>query len=237
MAEDNSDRDTSLTPYVGSSIRRVADTPLLLGRSEFVGDMHRDRELHARVVRSDVAHGRIIQVHTEVARGCPGVVAVITAQDIPAVRIPVRLPFAATSETNAALQPALASDRVRYVGEPLAVVIATDRYVAEDAAREVWVDLEELTPVIGTRGAVSTESPLLNPELGTNVFSPIPIKYGEDVAELFRKADVVVSAKLRMQRHTAIPLEPRGLIAEYNPELDSLTVWGGKGQAFQSQRA
>jgi carbon-monoxide dehydrogenase large subunit len=213
-------------PYVGSSVRRVEDAPLLLGRTTFVADIHRDDELHMRVVRSSSAHARITALHTDVARGWPGVVAVLTAEDIPAVRIPIRLPHAATPEAQAVLQPALASDRVRYVGEPLAVVVATDRYTAEDAAREVWAEFDELAPLVNTRDAASPGTSAIHSVLGSNVVNRIPLKYGEDVDQIFRRADMVVSARLRMQRHTAVPLETRGLIAEYDFENERLTVWG-----------
>lgn len=149
-----------------------------------------------------------------------------TAQDIPGVRIPIRLPFAATPEAQTVLQPALASDLVRYVGEPLAVVVATDRYTAEDAAREVWTECDELTPLVSTREAASADAPAIHAGLGGNVVNRIPLKYGADVDEIFRNADLVVSAKLRMQRHTAMPLETRGLVAEYDSEMERLTVWG-----------
>jgi len=216
----------ALTRYFGAALRRREDPQLLRGRTTFVADIHRDRELHMRIVRSESAHARIKAVHTDLARDSPGVVAVFTAADIPAVRIPIRLPFAATPEAQAVLQPALASDRVRYVGEPLAVVVATDRYAAEDAAREVWTEFEEITPVVNTRIAASAETQPIHPGMESNVVNRIPIKFGDDVDQIFSKADVVVSARLRMQRHTAVPLEPRGLIAEYDPESERLTVWG-----------
>jgi aerobic carbon-monoxide dehydrogenase large subunit len=217
---------TPLSRYVGSSIRRVEDVPLLLGRTSFVADIHREDELHMRVVRSNSAHARITALHADVARGWPGVVAVFTAEDIPAVRIPIRLPFAATPEAQAVLQPALATDRVRYVGEPLAVVVATNRSTAEDAAREVWAEFDELAPLVNTRDAASPGAFAIHSGLGSNVVNRIPLKYGEDVDQVFKSADLVVSAKLRMQRHTAVPLETRGLIAEYDSENERLTVWG-----------
>ena len=132
-----------------------------------------------------------------------GVVAVVTAADIPEVQIPIRLQFAETPEALRLLQPPLARDRVRYVGEPVAVVVAEDAYIAEDAAERVELDLEEL-PV----------DAVLHDELASNVVNTFPTAYGPPVDEVLAEADVVLRQTLRVQRHTGVPLETRGLLAE-----------------------
>jgi carbon-monoxide dehydrogenase large subunit len=122
---------------VGSSAPRARDRDLVAGRGRFVADVDRPGQVYARVVRSPVAHAVIRAVHAHEARAAPGVVAVVLAHDVPNTRIPIRLPFAATPNAALALQPLLAADRVRYVGEPVAVVVADDPWRAEDAAEMI----------------------------------------------------------------------------------------------------
>ena len=132
--------------YVGRSVLRVEDLRHLTGTSRFGDDVHLDGELHARMVRSEIAFGRLREVDCSAARAMPGVVAVFTAAEVPDVRIPVRL--FPTADAERALQAPLASGYVRYVGEPIAVVVAESAYVAEDAAAEVVAEIEPLAPVL-----------------------------------------------------------------------------------------
>ncbi|HWH05039.1 MAG TPA: xanthine dehydrogenase family protein molybdopterin-binding subunit [Gaiellaceae bacterium] len=161
-------------------------------------------------------------VDPSAARELPGVVDVITAADVPDARIPIRLPFAETPRSQLALQPLLARDRVRYVGEPVAVVVAEDAYVAEDAAELVVLDLEELDPVADVRAAVPAAP--LHDDLGGNVVDTFPLAYG-DIESAFAAAAVVVRETLRMPRDAATPLETRGVLAEVD-EAGRLVVWG-----------
>ena len=138
---------------VGSSVGRARDLELVTGRGRFVADVDRPGQLHARIVRSPLARARLIGVGTEVALRQRGVVAVVTAHDVPDVRIPIRIPFAATPNAETVLQPLLARDVVRYVGEPVAVVVAEDPWSAEDAAELVELELEP-----GRRARSSTSS-------------------------------------------------------------------------------
>jgi aerobic carbon-monoxide dehydrogenase large subunit len=211
--------------YVGKSVLRTEDRPLLLGEGSFIDDIDRPTQLHARVVRSQVASGHIVALHTEAARERPDVVAVLTAEDLPAnLRIPIRL--APSEEARMALQPFLAREVVRYVGEPLAVVVGTSPYAAEDAAAGVWAEIEQLRAVTDVNDAVLEGTPLLHPAAGTNVVHREHVALDGDVEAVFASADVVVSKRLSVHRHSAIPLEPRGLIAEYDPRAGALTVWG-----------
>jgi carbon-monoxide dehydrogenase large subunit len=149
-------------------------------------------------------------VRAEAALSAPGVAAVVTAADVPDVRIPIRIAFAARPEAEPALQPLLAREEVRYVGEPVAVVVAERPHLAEDAAELVELELDELEPAADLEKA---------PEL-----IRFDVRHG-DVESAFARADVVVRRRLRVQRLTACPLETRGLLAE--PEADGrLTVWG-----------
>lgn len=205
---------------VGSDVRRSEDQRLLTGGGDYVGDVHRAGQLWARVVRSPVPHAELRAVDVAAALARPGVVAAITAADVPETLIPIRLEFADTPEANLALQPLLARGRVRYVGEPVAVVVAEDPYLAEDAAELVVLDLEELAPVADAAGG----GPVLHDALGTNVVNTFPMRYG-DVDAAFAEAALVVRETLRVPRDAATPLETRGVLAEVDPD-GRLIVWG-----------
>jgi len=208
---------------IGSDVARAEDLPLLTGSAQFVADIDRPGQLWARVVRSPLAHARLSAIDITAAREHPEVVDVITAADIPQLRIPIRLPFAETPEANQILQPPLADDVVRYVGEPIALIVATTPFAAEDAAELVGLDFDELDPVVDVLEA--EQLPAIHGQIGGNVVTRVPMRYG-DVDSLFERADVVVRRQLRMHRHTGVPMETRGLVAEFDAEAGRLTVWG-----------
>ena len=211
--------------YVGTSVPRVEDGPLLTGDGRFVDDLGRDRQLTARIVRSDVASGRLVAIRTDAARRRPGVAAVITAADVPDIRIPVRM--MPSEEAVPVTQPPLARDVVRYVGEPVAVVLAADPYIAEDAAGEVEVEIEPAEPLLDGPGAAAPEAAVLHPHARNgNVVNTLRSRWGRDADEILAAADVVVRDRLRVQRHAAIPIETRGLLAEFDAASGRLTVWG-----------
>jgi carbon-monoxide dehydrogenase large subunit len=211
-------------PYVGRPLPRVEDLRLLTGGGRYGADFDRPGQLHARVVRSQVSHGRIGSVDTSSAIRRPGVVCVVTAADLPDVRIPIRL--FPTENAQHALQAPLARDHVRYVGDPVAVVIATDPYLAEDAADGVTVDLDALEVVVDPVAAAGAAAPLLHPQMDSNVIDGVQVRHGEGIDELFEQAAVVVRQRFSVQRHGAVPLEPRCLLAEHDPATGELTVWG-----------
>jgi CO/xanthine dehydrogenase Mo-binding subunit len=210
--------------YVGRSIPRVEDLRLLTGGGRYGADFDLPDQVHARIVRSQVAHGRIRAIDTSAAAGRPGVLAVLTAKDLPDARIPVRL--FPTENAIRVLQPALASDTVRYVGEPIAVVLASDPYVAEDAADDIAVEIDPLEVVLDPFDAVSETSPVIHPEIGGNVIDRMEISHGEGIDQLFDEAAVRVRRQFSVQRHGAVPLEPRCLLAAYDSSTSELTVWG-----------
>jgi carbon-monoxide dehydrogenase large subunit len=211
-------------PYVGRPIPRVEDLRLLTGAGRYGADVDRPGQLHARIVRSQVGHGRIRHVDVEAAALRPGVVRVLTAADVPDVKIPIRL--FATENAQQVLQPPLARDHVRYVGEPVAVVVAADPYTAEDGADDVLVDIDPLESVLDPRAAAEAGAQALHPAIGGNVIDTIQTSHGERIEELFEGAAVVVRQQFAMHRHGAVPLEPRCLLAEHDPALGHLTVWG-----------
>jgi aerobic carbon-monoxide dehydrogenase large subunit len=215
-----------MTNLIGTDVPRRANAPLLQGSAKYVADLHRDGEVYARVIRSSLAHAEIVGIDVSAAIEYPGVLAVITAEDLPDVRIPIRLPMFDTPAARRFLQPPLARGVVRYVGEPIAVVVATDPYVAEDAAELVDVDLEGLDVVGDVTTAGAEDTTVVHPAVGTNLVASVPLRYG-DVDAAFDQADVVIRKRLRIHRHTAMPMETRGLLAEVDQDSGRLTLWGG----------
>ena len=203
---------------------RREDDRLLRGRGHFVDDVNRPGQLWLRVVRASVAHARLIAVDTTAARALPGVHAALSAADLPDLpSIPLRLgPF--EEDLTPFLQPPLARDRVRYVGEPVAVVCAEDPYLAEDAAERVRVEYDELDPVLDARTGAADGAPALRDGHG-NECSTLRRGYG-DVEAAFARAADVISLELHVGRHSAVPLETRGVVAEHDPGEDRFTVWG-----------
>lgn len=211
-------------PYVGRSILRVEDQRLLTGTGRFGADFERRGQLHAHIVRSDVSHGILRGIDASAAEQRAGVVRVITAADIPEVNVPIRL--FPTPNAERALQPPLARERVRYVGDPVAVVVATSAYVAEDAADDVRVDIEPLAAVLDAIDAGADGAALLNPDIGTNVIDRVEVRKGDGLGELFASAHAVVKQHFRVARHGAVPMETRCLLAEWDGKTESVTVWG-----------
>jgi carbon-monoxide dehydrogenase large subunit len=210
--------------YIGSSVRRVEDNRRLRGVARYVADIQRPGMLHAAVFRSAFAHARLIKVDVEKARAMPGVVAVIAFQDIADVKpIPMRLE--PSENLFRALQKPLASDRLRYVGEPIAVVVAEDRYQAEDAFEGIDIEVEELEALVDVRAAINPGSELIFPGVARNIAHHFVVETG-DVARALSEADEVFEEEFDIQRHSGVPLETRGLVAEYDEGRGLLTIWG-----------
>lgn len=208
---------------VGRRIGRLEDRRLLRGLGHFVDDVERPGQLWMRVLRSPLAHARILEVRADAARALPGVEAVLTGEDLAHARpIPVRT--RSEHSLDDFLQPVLATGRVRYVGEPVAVVLAEDAYLAEDAAELIEVGYEELPVTLDARGAIKADSPRLRDKAG-NEAATLSMGFG-DVEEAFRNAARVVDVEVKIGRHSAVPLETRGLVADYDRGSDHLTIWG-----------
>jgi CO/xanthine dehydrogenase Mo-binding subunit len=210
---------------VGASVLRNEDVPLLTGRAHFVDDLSRPGALHAAILRSSHAHARVTGIDLSAALRSPGVTDIVTAADLPGggPLIPMRMFMRPGMERF--LQPVLARDVVRYSGEPIAVVLADSRYAAEDALELIKVSYEPMAPVLDAAAALTKPSPILHPEAGTNLAAEFVIETG-DVAAAFAAADLVIEEKLKIQRHAAVPMEPRGLLAEQEPATGRLVVWG-----------
>ncbi len=219
--------------FIGSPIERLEDLRFLTGRGRYVDDLVSERTLYAALLRSSVAHGRIRAIDVTAARARPGVHAVISAADIGNVpRIPLRqepLP-----ELKRYEQPIIATGKVRYVGEPLAVVIADTAALAEDALEAVAVDIEPL-PALVDRDAACQDDVLLFDDAGTNRASTITAVRG-DADAAFKEAPYVRREHFCVQRHGAVPMEPRGLMAEWNPQNQRMTVGGAAKVPFTNRR-
>lgn len=216
--------------YIGAAVERVEDMRFLKGRGQFVDDLAIEGSLHAVLVRSPVAHGLIRKIDSAAALAVPGVQAVITAADIgsPVPRIPLRL--WALPELQPYEQPVIADKKVRYVGEPVAVVIAESGALAEDAANAVELEIEPLDVVNNCSVALAGRS-LLHDAQGTNVSIIYKGRKGNAEAA-FASAHYVRREQFAVQRHMAMTMEPRGLVAKWDPEAATLTVWGAAKVPF-----
>jgi len=205
--------------FIGESVTRLEDGPLVTGRARFIADLNFPHQLHARIVRSAYACGQILSIDVREALAVDGVVAVWTAADM--ANVP-NIPFRATAIQGLGpyTQPPLARDRVRYVGEPVAVVIAEDAYVAEDAAELVIIEIDPADPYLDAFGAPPEFAPGHSCE-------PVVINKGYgDVDGAFADAHRVIELDLSIGRHSAIPMETRGLIARYDEARDVLELHG-----------
>ena len=224
--------------FVGSPVERLEDFRLLRGRGQFVDDLARDDLLHAVILRSSVAHGRIRSIETDAARTRPGVHAVITAADIAAAlgaaipTIPLRQessPAFASFE-----QPVIADGKVRYVGEPVAVVLADSAAAAEDALDAIVLDIEPLPAVVDSAGASSNDVLLFEATRSNLAMTLTGVRGDADAA--FAGAAYMRRERFSVQRHGAVPMEPRGLLAEWDAARRQLTVYGAAKVAFLNRR-
>jgi len=205
--------------WIGRSVERLEDPPLVTGRGCYAGDISFPHQLHMRIVRSNHAHGRIVAIDTTAASALPGVVAVWTAADIAEVP-PVDFREGRIERLEPWRQPVLATERVRYVGDPVAAVFAADPYAAEDAADLVTMEIEELPALLEATDAPGEFSPGRSTEA-------IVLQQGYgDVDAAMRGAHAVVELELAIGRHSGVPLETRGAIGRYDASRDMLELHG-----------
>ncbi|MCS7171819.1 MAG: xanthine dehydrogenase family protein molybdopterin-binding subunit [Armatimonadetes bacterium] len=211
------------TRWIGKPLRRREDLRFLRGEARYLDDLILPGMLHMVVVRSPLAHGVLRAVRVDRARGMPGVVAVVTAEDLPPGLQGVPPAPVEGAEVAMAPHPLLARGRVHYVGEPVAVVVAQSRAAAQDAAAEVDLEVEPLPAVVDLQEALRGEV-RLHETLPDNVLFRWR-RAGGDLEAAFRRAARVVHARFRIPRLAAVPLEPRGALAVYDPGTDLLTLW------------
>jgi len=221
-------------PWIGRPLRRAEDARFLDGSARYVGDLKRPGMLHGVVLRSDHAHARVRSIDARTALALPGVVAVYTFEDIRRLARPIPLRLGPCPGLERFLQLPLAEGKVRYVGEPLAFLVAEGRYVAEDALELVQVEYEALDPVVDVHAARADRS-LLHEALGTNVGSHYTVEKG-DVSAAFAGADYTRRETFRCHRQTAAPMETRGLLAEFDAAGRRLRLWGATKVPFYNRR-
>jgi carbon-monoxide dehydrogenase large subunit len=211
---------------VGSSILRLEDGPLLVGKGRYLDDIVMPDVLHVAVVRSAVAHAAIAGVDTAAARSVDGVVAVLTLDDLLPVLATARMPIATNPIGGSTIHTpyVLARDEVAFVGEAIALIVARDPYVAEDAAAQVIVDYRHLDVVNDVREGLRAGAPTVRRELTSNVFNEQQMGYG-DIDAAFAAAKHVVADELFQHRGLGGPIEGRGVVAQPNASDGSLRVW------------
>jgi carbon-monoxide dehydrogenase large subunit len=216
--------------WIGASVERLEDLPLVTGRGRFAGDVSFPHQLHMRMVRSSYVHGRLKAIDVAAARAVSGVVAIWTADDI-AELSPINFREEPNEKLAPFRQPVLARDYVRYAGEPVAAVFANDPYIAEDAAELVTIDVDELDAVIDASLPASEFVAGLTTE-------PTVCRQGYgDVAGAFKNAATIVELDLSVGRHSGVPLETRGAIGRYDAARDVLELHGAAKVPHKNREA
>ena len=212
---------------------RREDHRLLTGRGQFIADLDLPHMLHAVFVRSPVAHARIGSVHLAQALAAPGVVCALTGADLLALLPPVpdtqlSLPSKWTALVQHKFinpqQPLLAHDKVRHVGEAVAVIVAESRYAAEDAAQLVGLDLDPLPPVVDPEAALRPGAPIVHDKFHTNLIGAFTIGKG-DIDTALARSPHKLKRRLHHHRYAAAPMECRGVVGLHDPRTDSVTIW------------
>ncbi|HHB89896.1 MAG TPA: xanthine dehydrogenase family protein molybdopterin-binding subunit [Anaerolineae bacterium] len=216
------------TRYIGKPMRRNEDPKLLTGRALFTDDVHLPGMLHVAFLRSDYAHGRIKSIDTSFAKDIPGVVAIYTAEDLGDYWKPGPLlvppPPVEGRVFHARTQVPLAKDKVRHVGEPIVMVVAESRYIAEDAVEQIFVDIEPLPAVTDLEKALAPDAPLVHEDLDSNLAAHI-IQQKGNYAEAAEKADVIIRRRFYYDHGVAAAMENRGIVAWWDDKAERLTVW------------
>jgi carbon-monoxide dehydrogenase large subunit len=215
--------------YIGRSIVRRETARLVAGRGTYTDDVVLPRLAHVAFVRSPHAHARIVSIDTRAAAAVPGVIAVVTGREMMARCEPWVGVLTSYAGMKSAPQYPLAVDKAVWQGEPVVAAVAESRALAEDACARVSVTWAPLPPIVDPEAALAPGAPLIHPELGDNLVLESRIKAG-DVDTAFRTADVVYRDTFDSGRHTVVSLEPRIMLADYDPSDETLTVYHS-GQA------
>ena len=220
-------------PFIGRSITRREDRRLLTGRGQFVADFELPHMLHAAFVRSPLAHARIEAIDLARAAAAPGVVYALGGPELAQMVPPVpdtqlTLPRKWTTQVQHKFinpqQPLLSYDKVRHVGEAVAVIVAETRHAAEDAAQLVGLDLDPLPAVLDPEAALSARATIVHDRFGTNLIGGFTIEKGDANAAIAR-APRKLKRRFHHHRYAAMPMECRGVVALYEPRTDSMTIW------------
>jgi carbon-monoxide dehydrogenase large subunit len=222
--------------FVGQSVKRREDPRLLTGHGAYVDDVVVPGMLHAAFVRSHMARARIVSIDVEAARALPGVVAVLTAADLNPGAGTMQPTMLLNDPANAPLRP-LADTDVRFVGDAVALVVAENRYIAEDACDLVDLDLDPLPAVVDFETAAADTEHLVHPEKGTNIAQEMA--YPPDAAwdAVVEAAARVVTETFYQHRQTNIPMETRGIVADYDPASGELHAWMSSQNPHEARAA
>ncbi|MGA2400721.1 MAG: xanthine dehydrogenase family protein molybdopterin-binding subunit [Syntrophobacteraceae bacterium] len=221
--------------WVGTSVERKEDARLLTGKAIFVDDMKLPGMLYCSIFRSTYPHAKLKSVDVSQAAKLPGVVAIITGEDMKDYPLPPGIELRVLGQKTVTGHAfSLAVDKVRYVGEPIAAVAAVDRYVAEDALSLINVEYDLLTPVVDAEKALEKDSPLLYEEWGDNIHLHRSTHEGE-VDKAFQEADHIIKEKLYEHRYSAFPLEARAILASYSAADGTLDVWSSTQAVCQAR--
>ncbi|HEX6988217.1 MAG TPA: molybdopterin cofactor-binding domain-containing protein, partial [Bacillota bacterium] len=213
------------TRYFGQPIKRNEDPRLLRGRGLYVDDVQLPGMLHVAILRSPHARARIRRIDTGRAASAPGVVAVVTHQDLdPRIQGPLPPLIPHPTLKHHKTQFTLAPGQVRHAGEAVAAVVAESRYAAEDAVDLIEVEYEPLPAVADMEAALAEDAPLVHEDIGTNVAAHYTQVVG-DVERAFAEADLIFEERFHPDRGAAQPMETRGVAAVYDRNLGTLTVW------------
>jgi carbon-monoxide dehydrogenase large subunit len=216
--------ETQSTGLIGARIKRVEDPKLLAGRGRYIDDIALPGMLEAAVLRSPHPHARILRIDTSRAQAWPGVFGVITGADLQGLVRPQPVIWRVIPDQRYSEHLALATDRVRYVGQAVAAVAAVDRHTAEDALELIEVEYDPLTAVVDLDAAMAVDAPRLYDDWPSNEIGRIAYQKG-DVATALAEGEVVIRRRFRHGRQAGVPLEPRGCIVSWDPLSQSLHAW------------
>lgn len=220
---------------VGQSVASLQAERLVRGRGSYLADLHQPGELHVAILRSTVAHARIHSIDTSAARALPGVELVVTGADL-IERVGPQVSLVMSPGQRDACTRCVAPEVVRFVGEPVAAVVAVDPFVAEDARALIQVEYEPLPVVLTPTAALAPDAPRLYPDWPDNVVARMTTTNG-DAAQALADADLVVHEIFYSQRVAPLPMECRGVLATYDPSDQSLMVWSSTQAIHQVRRA
>ncbi|HEY5064504.1 MAG TPA: xanthine dehydrogenase family protein molybdopterin-binding subunit [Xanthobacteraceae bacterium] len=225
--------DIATTAFIGRSLPRREDRRLLTGRGQFIADFELPRMLHAVFVRSPLAHAHIKAIDLTRAAAAPGVIAALSGLELAQLLPPVSdtqlaLPSKWTTQVQHKFinpqQPLLAHDKVRHVGEAVAVIVAETRYAAEDAAQLVELDLDPLPAVLDPDASLGAGSPIVHDRFGTNLIGSFTIAKG-DIERAMAGAPHRLKRRFHHHRYAAMPMECRGVVGLHDSRTDTLTIW------------
>ena len=209
--------------YVSQSIKRTEDPPLLMGRAHFMGDLRLPGLLAVKFLRSPHAHARLADIDVRAALALPGVEAIVTGRDLASSTRPIRAAMSGAGYKESGWPP-LAQGKVRFAGEPVAAVVASDQYRAEDALEAIDVRYEVLPAVVDAEAAMKAGAPIVHEEMGDNVIFHTRFQNG-DVAQALAAADIRIAETFRHARCSSSPMEGRGVMATVDPIDGTLVLW------------